>query len=140
MSENPRSMVVKEGMPTQVAHPARTTIRTVVQVTVALAALMPFLIEAIGLSESLPIVAGILAVAAAITRVAALPQVDAFLERFIPWLATGVHKESPRPASGKHAARPENENEDEAVAVPDVPGLPDAQDFLALENKEDVSR
>lgn len=81
------------GTPTQVAHPWRATIRTVIQAAIALAALAPFLIDAIGIDETLPIVAGILAVAAAITRVAALPQVDAFLERFVPWLATGVHTE-----------------------------------------------
>ena len=82
------------GTPTQVAHPWRATVRTVVQVTVALAALLPFIIEAVGLSTSLPIVAGVLAVAAAITRVAALPQVEDFLSRFVPWLATGVHSET----------------------------------------------
>lgn len=84
----------EDGTPTQVAHPWRATVRTVVQVTVALAALMPFIVEAVGLSTSLPIVAGVLAVAAAITRVAALPQVEAFLSRFVPWLATGVHTET----------------------------------------------
>ena len=84
----------EDGTPTQVAHPWRATVRTVVQVTVALAALLPFIIEAVGLSTSLPFVAGVLAVAAAITRVAALPQVEAFLSRFVPWLATGVHAET----------------------------------------------
>ena len=59
---------VAPGTPTQVAHPWRAVIRTTLEVTVALAALAPFLIDAIGVSASLPIVAGVLAVAAAITR------------------------------------------------------------------------
>ncbi|WP_181646756.1 hypothetical protein [Aerococcus mictus] len=84
---------INASTPTQVAHPTRATIRTAVQVLIALAALAPVVISAIGVDETLPIFAGILAVSAAITRVAALPQVEAFLARFIPWLATGVHTE-----------------------------------------------
>lgn len=39
----------------------------------------------------------ILAVAAGITRVMALPQVERFLARFVPWLAA-----EPEPAVGEH--------------------------------------
>jgi len=88
-----RPLALAPGVPTQVAHPWRATIRTVIQAAIALAALAPFLIDAIGLDQTLPIVASILAVAAAITRIAALPQVNQFVERFVPWLATGVHTE-----------------------------------------------
>jgi len=74
-------------MTSQSAYPARTTIRTVFQVVVSLAVGLPFIIEAAGLSEAVPGVAATLAVAAAITRIMALPWTEEFLERFIPWLS-----------------------------------------------------
>lgn len=76
--------------PTQTRHPWRATVRTVVAVVVALAAMLPLLIEASGVDETLAPVAGALAIAGAITRIMALPAVEAFLARFVPWLsATG---------------------------------------------------
>jgi len=74
--------------PTQTRHPWRATVRTVVAVVVALAAMLPLLVEASGVDETLAPVAGALAIAGAITRVMALPAVDAFLARFLPWLST----------------------------------------------------
>ncbi|MDP9820368.1 hypothetical protein [Nocardioides massiliensis] len=74
--------------PTQVARPWRTTVRTIVQALIALAVMAPILVEATGLDpESLPWLVGVLAVAGAVARVSALPQVEAFLRRFVPWLA-----------------------------------------------------
>ena len=73
--------------PTQVARPWRATVRTGLAVVVALAAMMPLLVDASGLDETAGPVAGVLAIAGAITRVMALPQVEAFLARFVPWLA-----------------------------------------------------
>lgn len=75
-------------MSTQTRHPWRATIRTAVAVIVALAAMLPLLVAASGLDETLAPVAGALAIAGAITRVMALPAVDAFLARFLPWLAS----------------------------------------------------
>lgn len=71
----------------QTRHPWRATVRTAFAVVVALAAMTPALIDAAGLDETAPPVAGVLLVAGAITRVMALPAVEAFLERFVPWLA-----------------------------------------------------
>ena len=73
--------------PTQTRHPWRATIRTALAVVVALAAMLPALVAASGVDQTLAPVAGALALAAAITRVMALPAVDEFLARFVPWLA-----------------------------------------------------
>lgn len=72
--------------PTQVKHPWRASARTVVQGIVAFAALLPLILSASGV----PVVgwvAAVVAVAGAITRVMALPQVEDFLERYLPFLA-----------------------------------------------------
>jgi hypothetical protein len=49
---------------------------------------MPTIVELSGLDQgSLPWLAGVLAVCAAVTRVMAHPAVNEFLRRFLPWLA-----------------------------------------------------
>lgn len=74
--------------PTQVRRPWRSTARTTFQALVALAVLFPILVETAGLDpESFPWLAVPLAVAAGFARVMALPQVEVFLRRFIPFLA-----------------------------------------------------
>ncbi len=74
--------------PTQVRRPWRATARTVFQALVALAVIFPILVSTAGLDpESLPWLAIPLAVAAAIARVMALPQVETFLRQFVPFLA-----------------------------------------------------
>ena len=66
---------------------ARRVIRTIVQVVISLAAATPFILDAAGVGDV--VVGGVsaVAVAGAITRVMALPQVEAFLQQFLPWLA-----------------------------------------------------
>ena len=112
-----------EGTPTQVAHPTRSTVRTVVVVVISalllLVALGPEVIAAVldepavtgtlravlaGISAALVAVAGVL------QRIAVIPGVDRLIERYLPWLATGVHTEidavlGDRP-QGRHAADP----------------------------------
>lgn len=73
--------------PTQVRRPWRATVRTLFQLAVALAAILPALVDASGLDDTVPLLAGALAIAAAITRVMALPSVEAFLAQFLPFLA-----------------------------------------------------
>lgn len=75
--------------PTQVKRPWRATVRTVFQFILALLTLLPFLVTGVYHdSDAAPAVVGqVLAVAAAATRVMALPQVEDFLQRFFPWLA-----------------------------------------------------
>jgi len=73
--------------PTQTRHPWRATARTTFAVTVALLTLLPVAAAAGGIA-TVPAVAQLLAVAGAVTRVLALPTVDAFLRTFLPWLAS----------------------------------------------------
>ncbi len=75
------------GLSTQSRHPWRATARTVVQAILGLMVLLPLIAEAAGIA-AVPWVAAALGVVAAVTRVLALPQVDAWLRRWLPWLAT----------------------------------------------------
>lgn len=74
--------------PTQVRRPWRTVARSVFQAAVAFAAMWAVIVETIGLDPSWQWVSASLAVTGAVTRVMALPAVDDFLARFVPWLAT----------------------------------------------------
>lgn len=78
---------------TQVRRPWRSTVRTVFQLVVGLAPMLPAIVHASGVDDTVAPVAGALAISGGITRVMALPAVEAFLQRFAPWLAA-----SPRPA------------------------------------------
>lgn len=79
---------------TQVRLPSRATIRTTFQVIVGLAAVTPFLVDALGLKAT-GVAATVLAVAAAITRVMAMPAVEDFLQQYVPWLAADKPVKSP---------------------------------------------
>ncbi|MFF5973756.1 hypothetical protein ACFY7C_19725 [Streptomyces sp. NPDC012769] len=61
----------------------RRTIRTVFQTVVAVAAGMPVLLGASGIPETAPGVGVIVVVAAAVTRLMALPLVDSLLPSFL---------------------------------------------------------
>jgi hypothetical protein len=80
---------------TQVRRPWRSTVRTLFQLAVGLAPMLPLIVGASGLDETAPAVAGALAISGAVTRVMALPQVEQFLQRFLPWLAAAPA--APRP-------------------------------------------
>lgn len=76
--------------PTQVRRPWRSTLRTIVQTAVGAAALGPAVYEAAThhqADQATGYAAIGLAVAAGLTRVMALPQVETFLQRFVPFLA-----------------------------------------------------
>jgi ABC-type uncharacterized transport system permease subunit len=73
--------------PTQLRRPWRATARTVFAAVVGFAALLPLLVQASGVDQTLPAVAGAVAVAGAITRIMAIPQVETFLRTFLPFLA-----------------------------------------------------
>lgn len=77
---------------TQVRRPWRTTVRTLFQLLVGLAPMLPVIVDASGVDEASAGVAGALAISAAVTRVMSLPQVEQLLQRFVPWLAA-----APRP-------------------------------------------
>lgn len=61
----------------------RRTARTVFQTVVSIAAGMPLLVDAAGVSDTLPGVGVVLAVSAAVTRLMALPLVDNLLPSFL---------------------------------------------------------
>lgn len=71
---------------TQSKHPTRAVIRTVLAATVALLPILPTLVEKLGVG-TVPWVAGILAVAGAITRILAMPDVENWLHEYVPWLS-----------------------------------------------------
>jgi hypothetical protein len=74
--------------PTQIRRPWRSTARTLSQAFVALCVLFPLLVENTRLKlEDAPWLAVPLAVAAAVARIMALPQVETFLRTFVPFLA-----------------------------------------------------
>lgn len=70
--------------PTQVEYPWKATARTVLQAVIALATLIPLVVAGVydGGDNYPAAVVQVLAVAAAITRVMAIPQVNDFLAKF----------------------------------------------------------
>ena len=70
--------------PTQVEHPWKATARTVLQVLVALASLIPLVVAGVYQdANAIPAaVTQVLVVATAVTRVMAIPQVNDFLAMF----------------------------------------------------------
>ena len=83
---------------TQSQHPWRATVRTILAVIVALAAMAPSIYTAatMGSPEAATGAAALaLGIAAAITRIMALPGVESFFQRFLPWLAAGAKADDP---------------------------------------------
>lgn len=73
--------------PTQSQHPWRATARTAFAFMVGFAPLAPVIVDASGVPAATPGVAAALAISAGVTRVLAAPQVNDFLQRWVPWLA-----------------------------------------------------
>lgn len=72
--------------PTQVRRPWRSTARTVFQATVSLAAMWGLVVVTLGLPDWAWVGTSV-AVAGGITRVMSLPAAEAWLRRFLPFLA-----------------------------------------------------
>lgn len=72
---------------TQSRHPWKATVRTILQMAVGFLVMLPQLVGAAGIDEATPWVATSLAISAAVTRIMALPAVEEWLSRFVPWLA-----------------------------------------------------
>lgn len=83
-----------EPTPTQTRHPWRATARTVAAATIGALSLLPTVAVTAGI-DTVPAVAQAVTVAAAVTRVLALPAVDAWLRTYVPWLAA-----APTPPTG----------------------------------------
>ncbi|MGW1762749.1 hypothetical protein ACWCQL_01430 [Streptomyces sp. NPDC002073] len=69
---------------------SRRTLRTLVQTALAVAVLLPAIVDASGIPGTLPWVAAALAVAGGAARVMALPGVQALMPS---WLRTGQHRD-----------------------------------------------
>lgn len=108
--------IIEPGTATQVAHPNKTTFRTVVQTLLAVAAgvilLGPPIIEAILVEEMVPdnIRVALLAVSGVVvaiggiaTRIMAIPGVNRLLERI--GLGTGVENEDTTPVPADYQPR-----------------------------------
>ncbi|BCJ61612.1 hypothetical protein [Micromonospora endophytica] len=72
---------------TQTRHPWRATLRTIFAAVIGLLSLLPTIALAAGVDD-VPLIAQALGVAAAVTRILAIPGVDAWLRQHLPWLAS----------------------------------------------------
>lgn len=91
-------MAKHSAITTQSQHPWRATVRTILAVIVALSAMAPSIYSAAtqGSPEAATGAAALaLGIAAAVTRIMALPMVEEFLQRFLPWLAAGTKDDEP---------------------------------------------
>lgn len=77
--------------PTQVKRPWRATFRSVFQAAIALVTLIPYVVSNFDIATEGK-VAQLLAVSAVVTRIMADPRVEAFLQKYVPWLAATVKK------------------------------------------------
>lgn len=76
--------------PTQVRRPWRAVVRTAFQALVAIAPMAPVIYQAAtnhNPAAATGAAGGVLVIAGGITRVMALPGVNAFIERYLPFLA-----------------------------------------------------
>lgn len=72
--------------PSQVRHPWRAVLRTVVTATLALLPLLPQIADTANIDE-IPAVAQFLAMTIVVQRVLSLPGVEMWLKEYVPWLA-----------------------------------------------------
>jgi hypothetical protein len=86
--------VTVPALPTQMRHPWRSTLRTVVAVVVVALPLVPSIVQNLGVA-SVPVVAGVVTAFGGVTRVLAMPSVEMLLRqyRLTNWLAA----EAPTP-------------------------------------------
>lgn len=91
----PNTGLVASVQPTQLRHPWRSSIRTGFQAVVGFASLVPFVVTGVYGDDPavLPVVvAQTVAVSGAVSRVMALPEVETFLRRFLPFLSAAPRK------------------------------------------------
>lgn len=71
---------------TQTLHPWRATVRTVFAAVVALLPFLPAIASEVGLTGVGWVAAG-LAITGGVTRVLAIPGVQEWMQRYLPWLS-----------------------------------------------------
>lgn len=86
----------------QSRRPWRAVARTTATAAIALLPILPKIADAADI-DHIPIVVIILAIAAAITRVIAIPEVDDWLDTYLPWLAAD-------PYQGRHRGPKQKEH------------------------------
>ncbi|MDG4796960.1 hypothetical protein [Micromonospora sp. WMMD1082] len=90
---------------TQTRHPWRATLRTIFAAVIGLLSLLPTIALAAGVDD-VPLIAQALGVAAAVTRVLAIPGVDAWLREYVPWLASAPNGEAQSEATDQRTPLP----------------------------------
>ncbi len=85
---------------TQTRHPWRATARTTMAALVGLLAIMPAIEDTVHLSTTWPWFAGVVGIAATVTRILAIPVVEAWIRenRLTGWLSAAP--KAKRPTSG----------------------------------------
>lgn len=76
--------------PSQTKYPWRAVFRSTVASMIGLLPLLPLIAQSLHI-ETVPFVASLLAVSAAVTRVLAVPGVEQWLRRWAPWLAAATY-------------------------------------------------
>ncbi len=77
---------VQPVQPTQTVHPWRATARTVFAAIVGALLLVPIVVAELGVA-GVPWVATAVAIVGTVTRVLAIPAVNAWITEYVPWLA-----------------------------------------------------
>lgn len=72
--------------PTQLRHPRRTMFRTMFQAALAFALVWPVIVQELGLPDWAWVGVSV-GLCGVIARVMAIPGVEEFMRRFLPWLA-----------------------------------------------------
>ena len=117
-----RTEMIQVGTPTQVAHAARTMVRTIVQSAVG-AGVAWLAAHGIDIAQYAEAIVGIIwVVATALTTwVMNQPSVNTFIDKWLPFLGTGVAQETGKaqPLGDAPLSAPDDDEDDELVVVID---------------------
>lgn len=72
---------------TQTRYPWRSTLRTIFQAAVGLAGMWFLIVQTLGMDPNTPWVATSLVITGGITKVMAMPAVEAWLQTYVPFLS-----------------------------------------------------
>ena len=123
-----RTEMIQVGTPTQVAHTARTMVRTIVQSAVG-AGVAWLAAHGIDIAQYAEAIVGIIwVVATALTTwVMNQPSVNAFIDKWLPFIGTGVAQETGKaqPLGDAPLSAPADEDDEPVVViVPDIEEQP----------------
>jgi len=88
--KNARGVRGDQERPTQTIHPWRSVLRTVIAAAIGFIPIGTDLVIQLGW-DSTPFFAGFIALGGAITRVMAMPQTEAWLNKYAPWLSASQY-------------------------------------------------